>query len=382
MKAKTIERASIAALLYINGIGHAAIQRVKKYLIKHELSWDEFWVLSTASLSKIGLSEKQIYSISRFKNEHTVATYYESLLVRDIAILLTEDDEYPVLLKQISQPPVGLFVRGSSCRLRGQPIAVVGTRKVTAYGQYVTELLVTQLAHRGCGIISGGMYGVDMVAHQAALAAGAETWVILGHGFDHTYPESLSGRHRELVVAGAVCCSPFAPDVQPTRYTFPIRNRVVAGISSAVIVTEAAEKSGSHITAQAALEEGRAVFAVPGPITNPYCAGTHSLLQQGAGLCLSGRQVLDEMDSTWGDKWEVSSELAGEIQICGEKKFSDVQQRIVVEAIQSGASNIQTLLACTQLHIEQLSQVMSILELEGSVISQGGQIFLKRKYKK
>ncbi|MEX0895576.1 MAG: DNA-processing protein DprA [Patescibacteria group bacterium] len=375
------KRASIAALLSIPYVGHATIRGLISYLRKHEIDWADFWVLSRQLLSTIGLSEKQINSIYAFKKEHIFSSYYEQLLVRDIYLLIETDESYPVLLRTMTRPPVGLFVRGVQKMQPGLTIAVVGTRKMTAYGKYVTETIVRELVQCGCSTVSGGMYGVDMTAHRATLAAGGSTQVILGHGFDHVYPAQLAPQHQALLDAGVGFYTPFAPQVKPSRQTFPIRNAVVAGCAAAILVTEAAQKSGSHITAQCGLDQGKTVFAVPGPITNPYSVGTASLLQQGASLYLNAAQLIAELEPQYKEgqlrTLDVESRGGKNVEDADTKSPQQLAESQVLAAVQSGLTTMQTLQAGVDIDMSVLSQTISQLEMSGKLRKIGGQIFVE-----
>lgn len=292
---ESLAKLSVTALAAINGVGTQTITRISNTLIKHNIDWGEFWVLNDGALLSLSLSEKQINSIKYFKKEHTIYTYQEYLSKQAVRAIIFDDPEYPPLLKQCSYGPVVLFAKGSEHTFDSSTVvAVVGTRHVTAYGKLVTQKIVSELVTLGSTIVSGFMYGVDVCAHQSCLTAGGKTIGVLGFGFEHCYPKSHTQLFEEMMDRGVTFISPFAPHIAPRRGYFPARNRIVAGMSHAVVVTEAAEKSGSHITAGYALDEGRVVCAVPGPITNPYSEGTRSLLNQGAAIVSSGYQVLKE----------------------------------------------------------------------------------------
>lgn len=370
------ERASIAAVLAIPNVGHAAVRRLKKYLRKHESDWREFWVMSRNGLLNVGLSEKQIDSIFSFKNEHTFTTYYESVLFRNISVVLPYDAQYPPLLRNVPNAPAALFMKGELSESIGTPIAIIGTRQMTAYGKFVTETIVKQLVECGLSTVSGGMYGVDMTVHQATLAAGGQTRVILGHGFDHIYPAGLAPNHQELLSKGAAFYSPFAPETEPSRKTFPIRNAVVAGSAAAIIVTEAALKSGSHITAQCGLEQGKSIFAVPGPLTNPYSAGTSFLLQQGAALYTNVRDFMAELGPQLQPRVSYSDKLVD--VVAAERTHPDqfTQHAAILDAVRSGLTTMQTLQGELNIELSQLSRAISQLELTGKLRKMGGQLFL------
>lgn len=180
-------------------------------------------------------------------------------------------------------------------------VAVVGARNMTAYGEQVTSALAGGLSRCGATIVSGFMYGVDCAAHRAALENNGTTVGVLGYGHDFVYPENQKELMQEWLEQGMTFVSPFAPSVAPRRGNFPARNRVVASMSHAVVVTEAAEKSGSLITASYAAQEGHVVCAVPGPITNPYTRGTRELINQGAALVAGAEEVLLEIEANYPD---------------------------------------------------------------------------------
>lgn len=201
---------------------------------------------------------------------------------------------YPKLLTHISSPPLVLFIGGDVGLIHEQQVAMVGSRGPSSYGRQMSRQLTQALVDSGWVITSGLATGIDGVCHQAALEAGGKTIGVLGCGIDQIYPK----RHRQLIENiitnnGAVI-SEFAPGVRPRPEFFPRRNRIISGLSSGVVVIEAAQKSGSLITARYAAEQGKEVFAVPGNINNPLSNGCHSLIQQGAKLVTSVEDINDE----------------------------------------------------------------------------------------
>ena len=290
----------LAALTAIDGVGNVTIFRLISALIKHEIGWNEFWVSNNTKLQLLRLNEKQISSINSFKKEHTPYSYLEWLQLRGIRIVTYLDPEYPQLLLLGDNFPVVLFLKGAILEFGNRPVvAVVGSRNMTEYGKCVTQTLVTQLVECGASIVSGFMYGIDCAAHQACLTAKGRTVGVLGYGFEHVYPVTQTKLLHQWLDQGMTFLSPFAPHVAPRRGNFPARNRVVAGMSHAVVVVEAAEHSGSLITAGYAAQEGKAVCAVPGPITNPYTYGTRELLNQGAVLVANATDILMEVESIY-----------------------------------------------------------------------------------
>jgi len=237
--------------------------------------------------------------VKRFQRLYTLADYWEWLISQKIEVICDIDKRYPFLLTQISDHPPVLFVKGSLRTWDQIPVAVVGTRRATSYGRFATEKLVAELVSLGSTIISGFMYGIDVQAQQTAVKQAGSTVGVLGFGFNHMYPRSQQKIFDEWLAAGQTFVTEFAPQTLPTKGTFPSRNRIVAGLSRAVVVVEAAAKSGSLITANLALEYGREVMAVPGPIHSLYSQGTIDLINQGARLVTSGLQVFEALGETF-----------------------------------------------------------------------------------
>lgn len=291
----SLESKSLALLLHCDGIGHVTARSIADSVLKSHISWDEFWAGDETVYEKIDLTKRCVNSIKNTIKEYTYDSYDELLKNQNIRVISEADNEYPPLLREIERPPVILFVQGPHMQWDASivPIAVVGTRHMTAYGRLVTEKITTELVRSNAKIISGFMYGVDTCAHTTALAEHGKTIGVLGYGFNAIYPSSHRQVFAECLAKGMSFVTPFAPNVQPTRGNFPARNAIVAGMSAAVVVTEAGEKSGTHITAACAGEYGRTVCAVPGPITSPYAQGTKWLVNQGAVLVSSGEEVLE-----------------------------------------------------------------------------------------
>ena len=208
-------------------------------------------------------------------------------------ILILSDENYPSLLRQIYDPPYVLYVKGQIKATDDFSIAMVGTRQSTLYGRQVAKKLAGQLAASGVAIISGGARGIDSASHEGALNAGGRTIAVLGTGMDIIYPSENVSLFQRISEQGAVITQfPFGR--KGSKYTFPIRNRIVAGMTQGTVVVEANRSSGALITANLAGEYGRNVYAVPGRIDSPRSAGCHDLIRDGAQLCESAEDVLSE----------------------------------------------------------------------------------------
>ncbi len=266
-----------------------------------DISLEAIWKGSNKLLDECGFTSVQIQSFDRVR-ERDYDCYWEDWHAR-YQVLSILDESYPMQLREVYRPPVGMFIHSKnsgeavfnlSAWIGTRPIAVVGTRSMTGYGRRSTEYLVADLVRDGASsIISGFMYGVDTTAHRAAIASGGRTLGVLGYGFDELSSSVPSGWLKQFLDAGGVLLSEYPPDTPAVAGRFVARNRIVAGLSAATLVVEAGERSGSHITAKLALENGRTVGAVPGPISNQFSEGTKHLINQGAVLVSRGLDLLN-----------------------------------------------------------------------------------------
>jgi DNA processing protein len=217
--------------------------------------------------------------------------------LRGSAVTLADDD-YPPLLRQLVDPPLALFYRGNLALARKPSVAMVGSRRASPYALSVAAQLGRELVSAGLAVVSGLALGVDAAAHQTTLDASGETIAVLGTGIDIVYPRSHGPLFRSIEERGLILTE-FPPGMPPLPYNFPIRNRIISGISLGTIIIEANGRSGSLITARTALEQNREVFGVPGPIFAPGSEGTHRLIQCGAKLVHTTSDILDELGDDW-----------------------------------------------------------------------------------
>jgi len=224
---------------------------------------------------------------------------WDAAVRRDLSILTRDDAEYPSMLAALPDAPVILYVKGGLADGRVR-LALVGSRRATAYGREVARGLAADLAGLGVEVVSGGARGIDTWAHRGALDAGGRTVAVLGCGFSHTYPPENAELFDAIAASGAIV-SEFPIETGPLAENFPRRNRLISALSAATIVVEATGKSGSLITAGHALEQGREVMAVPGPVTSEQSRGCHRLIQQGAKLVQTVEDVLCELSPMYRD---------------------------------------------------------------------------------
>ncbi|MDD5438015.1 MAG: DNA-processing protein DprA [Patescibacteria group bacterium] len=279
------------ACAWFEKFGPKSLDRLQKYFGEHR--GKEALESDLAALIKAGISENSAKDFVEWRETINPQDLADKLAQDGIDFVLPWDLLYPQAFRQSSTPPAALFWRGGTISRRPW-VAVVGTRKMSAYGKRACAQIVTELAQANAGIVSGLALGIDACAHQAALDANVQTVAVLGGGLDKKSlsPSSNVPLAERILLSGGVLMSEYPPGTPSLRQHFPQRNRLIATLAQAVVVVEAGADSGSVLTAKLALDENRDVFAVPGPITSPGSVGTHELLRQGAQICTSGRDVL------------------------------------------------------------------------------------------
>ena len=249
---------------------------------------------SVTELESLGVPSHVVRALSTGTVFEEAAREAEQARQLGAAFLTIHDAAYPKILKEIFDPPLLLYARGDLGLLGELAVGIVGTRRPTAYGKAMAERLATDLAARGLVIVSGMARGVDSAAHQGALKTGGKTIAVLGTGMDVPYPAENKKLHAEIAEKGLLL-SEFPLGSFPAPQNFPIRNRIISGLSLGVIVVEAAQYSGSLITARLAMEQNREVYGVPGSVTNKNSWGPHILIKQGAKLVEDWKDVVEEL---------------------------------------------------------------------------------------
>ena len=268
----------------IPGIGRVRIGFLRERLG----SLSSVWSASKPDLLRAGLDEKVAAGFIKTRDKISLDSELEELAKYHIKAVPFESPDYPPLLKEISDCPAVLFVRGELKPCDETSVAVVGTRRATGYGRQITEEIVSSLAANNITIVSGLAKGIDTAAHKAALESNGRTLAVFACGLDIVYPPENVKLAREIMEKGALI-SEYPLGTKPKAEHFPQRNRILSGLSRGVLVVESGEASGALITANFALQQNREVFAVPGPITSVYSEGTSSLLQK-VNLCLQSKR--------------------------------------------------------------------------------------------
>lgn len=314
------------------------------------------WKASIEQLKKAGLDKRSLESLLKVRREIDPAAELNKVEQTGFQVLTWDDDDYPTNLQMMDAPPPLLYVRGEMTEHDAWAVAIVGTRRASAYGREVAHTLATELAHNGITVVSGLALGVDAVAHQAALDAGGRTIAVLGSGVDQLYPAQNRNLALKIVGQGAVI-SEYALGTRPEASNFPPRNRIISGLSRGVIVVEAGSRSGALITTRFAAEQGRDVFAVPGSILHPGSIGCNTLIQNGATPLLSIDDVLEQLDLIHMSEQKIARKTVP----------LNPHESELLAHLSTEPSYIDDIVRRAHMSSEQVSSLLTIMELKGVV---------------
>ncbi len=343
------EKDAILALLLIPQIGSVRFFG----LLKRAGSIKDFWLARDYKIFQEILPKNVIEVVKKGPDLKSVRDLKDKLSKFSIWTIFYDDNCYPPLLKSIYNPPPLLFGKGEKKYLVNDCISIVGSRKASSYGLKIAKQLARELSEAGFSIVSGLALGIDTAAHKGALEAGGVTIAVKGCGLDINYPFKNNRLLQEIEEKGVVI-SEFFPGVPPEPGNFPSRNRIISGLSKAVIVVEAGIKSGSIITAKLALEQGREVMAVPGSIYSQMSKGCHELIRQGATLVESAKDVLDIL--------EIQSKNVGDKDHSQKKIFLNDDMLKVVDNLEAEPQHIDEI--AYRCHMPVSKVVAILLELE------------------
>ena len=291
---------------------------------------------------------------------------FEELEREGVRAVARCSDAYPARLMHISDPPATLYVKGNGTLEQERPFAVVGTRRASYDGKKAAGEFVRTLAENGVSVISGLARGIDTFAHTACLDAGGMTVAVLGNGLGSVYPPENKALAQRILDTGGCLISEYRLEQEPSRWTFPARNRIIAGMSDGVLVVEGDKKSGSLITAQLALEEGRDVFAIPGSIYNYLAEGPNSLIQNGAYMALSPWDILESL--RWGTRPNAK-------QTQNKTPELDESEKKIYDLLKTGAMSFDELENATGFATAQLNACLTMLTLRSIVIKLPGNVY-------
>jgi DNA processing protein len=349
----------LIALTNFPKFGPVRIKRIKQYFESYEAAFKSGY----KELIEAGIEANVANEFTIARNNIDIEKIIDWLEKEKVDVVPIEDGNYPALLKEIYDPPVLLYYKGAIIKDECT-IAVVGTRKITGYGQQVTEAIVSELAQNNITIVSGMALGIDTIAHDTALKFKARTIAVLGTGLDKQsiYPSSNRYLADKIAAANGAVISEFPMGTPPLRHHFPQRNRIIAGLSLGTLVIEAGERSGALITARLALEQNREVFAIPGNIYSPVSYGPNLLIKQGAKAVDSGREIIEALD------------LASINNYIDNKKIlpENREEEIIISKITHEPVYIDDLIRLTDLSAPVINSTLIIMEMKGMVRNLGG----------
>jgi len=316
-----------------------------------------------------GIGNETAETIARWEDHVDLPAELNRIQEFGAQVLTLQSREYPKLLREIHNPPIVLYVWGKLEERDGHGIGVVGSRQASHYGLESAKKLSYQLAYAGMSVISGLARGIDTAAHQGALAAKGRTVAVLGSGLNKLYPAENLALAEKITESGALITE-FSMDTKADTQTFPMRNRIVSGMSFGLLVVEAGLTSGALITSSQAIDQGRSVYAVPGPINRPTSAGSNRLIQQGAKLVMSASDILDDMQVLFPETPKFAaapprSDLLDEL----EKK--------IYEAIGDSETPIDEIITKSGLPTAKVSSTLLTLEMKRLVKQLPAQHFVK-----
>lgn len=292
--------------------------------------------------------------MEKYFDKNLFNSYIEALDKESVTCVTIFSEAYPSKLKDLELPPYSLFCKGDISLLKSKCFGIVGTRVPTAYGRTVTQNFAKGLAENGLTIVSGLAMGVDKIAHETTLDCGGKTIAVLGGGFNHIYPAMNENLAKRIVEKGLLV-SEYRPSVRPTAYNFPVRNRIIAGLSDGILITEAGEKSGALHTKEYSLECGRDVFVVPGNITSAKSIGTNRLLKSIQSALVTSYEDILETYSIKPTKQKKNNKQLG------------FNEQIIMSALADGELSFEEIQIKTGLEIKILNSCLTTLQISGLI---------------
>lgn len=333
------------------------INKIYNYFGSIELAWNaeayDLWKID-------GILKRSIDNFIEERKKINPEESIEYIREKNITYIYQEDERYPELLKHIDNPPIGFFVLGelNVCKMN-RTLAIVGSRRASENGKNTLKTIISDFADSDICIVSGLAEGIDTVAHKTALENNIKTIAVIGGGFEKIYPKSNVQLFNKIIEDGnGAVISEYWMNEDALSWHFPVRNRIVSGLSKGVLVAEAAIKSGAMITANLALEQGRELMCMPGLISNPNTQGIYKLLKTGASMVTCSQDILDTMG------WQIETKKTNKIQ--KGQNFTN-EEKSIIESIEIDSLTIDEITIKTNLNINDLMVILTKLELEGIV---------------
>lgn len=348
------ERDYYLAFSLVNGIGPKTFISLLNYFKSAKKAWNS----TSFNLKKAGLGDKQIQKLEKSHSEIKINNYLEKLKQKKAYFIALCDKEYPKLLKKIENPPIVLYVKGNIKNINfKKTIGIVGTRKITNYGREVTRIFSTELTQTGFTIVSGLAMGVDAVGAWSAIEANGKTIAVLGNGVDLCFPSSNEKLYDKILEGNGIIISEFPLGQSPTQGSFPSRNRIIAGLSLGVLVTEGAKDSGSLITAEYAFKFKRKVFAIPGPITSSLSVAPLKLIEKGAKLVTSAKDISKELGIKSPQLRKEKSQISGLTR----------DELKIIQILQNEALHFDEIVRVLNQDSSKVAITLSMMEIKGFI---------------
>jgi len=355
-----------AALAHFPKISYNRYQKLAAYFSDFKNLWDA----EINELIQTGIDESIAGEFLAWREKNPIEKIMEKLNKENINIISLNDAGYPPLLKEINDPPYVLFFRGKLPNPNSPALGVVGTRKFTAYGKLACQEIVAPLVSNGVIIVSGLAMGIDSIAHQTAVDNTGITIAVLGGGIDKkTVAPAVNQQLSEQIIAGGgAVVSEYPPGFAPTLYSFPARNRIIAGLSLGTLVVEAPETSGALITARCALDYNREVFAVPHPISSPTGLGPNNLIKMGAKLVTEASDIIESLS------------LTGLGEIINNKQIlpSTPTEAKILQFLSKEPLHIDLIIKTSGLDSPTVNSALVLMEMKGKIRNLGGMNYIIR----
>jgi DNA processing protein len=359
---------NLEACVALNMIPQMGPVRLRR-LLERFGSAENILLARTDQLSAVdGIGRALADNITRWQEFADPAAELKKAADLGAHVITAQDDEYPSALREIHDPPIVLYVRGHLTERDRHTVAVVGSRKCSHYATECAKKLSFQMAYAGLTVVSGLARGIDTAAHQGALAAKGRTIAVIGSGLGELYPPENAELAERIASSGAVV-SEFSIDTKPDRQTFPIRNRIVTGMSFGVLVVEAGANSGALISANMAAEQGRTLYAVPGRIDSPAALGSNRLIQQGAKLVISVDDILDDLPLVFKNR--------PDLPVAAPVADLTPDQQKILDALGTDETALDSVIATSGLTAAAVSSTLLALEMRRLVKQLPGKRFVK-----